>query len=122
MITVNTFANKSIGVLGLGNSGLSAVRALVAGGSDVWAWDDVKEKRNTAEVAGVKLTDLYHSDLSKIDALVLSPGIPDQYPEPHILTVRAKDTPATVTVFSPKVKFCEFPLNQLPLATVLTTL
>ena len=91
MITVNTFANKSIGVLGLGNSGLSAVRALLAGGTDVWAWDDVKEKRNTAEVAGVKLTDLYQSDLSKIDALVLSPGIPDQYPEPHILTVRAKE-------------------------------
>ena len=91
MITVTTFANKSIGVLGLGNSGLSAVRALVAGGSDVWAWDDIKEKRDIAENAGIRLTDLYKSDLSKIDTLILSPGIPDQYPEPHLLTVRAKE-------------------------------
>ena len=43
MITVTSFANKSIGVFGLGRSGLSAVRALEAGGSDVWAWDDIKE-------------------------------------------------------------------------------
>ena len=91
MITVTSFANKSIGVFGLGRSGLSAVRALEAGGSDVWAWDDAKEKRESAEIEGIKLTNLYQSDLSKIDMLVLSPGIPDQYPEPHSLTIRARE-------------------------------
>jgi UDP-N-acetylmuramoylalanine--D-glutamate ligase len=91
MITVTSFANKSIGVFGLGRSGLSAVRALEAGGSDVWAWDDIKEKRESAEMEGIKLTNLYQSDLSKIDILVLSPGIPDQYPEPHSLTIRARE-------------------------------
>jgi UDP-N-acetylmuramoylalanine--D-glutamate ligase len=91
MITVTSFANKSIGVFGLGRSGLSAVRALEAGGSDVWAWDDIKEKRETAEMEGIKLTDLYQSDLSKIDTLILSPGIPDQFPEPHSLIIRARE-------------------------------
>ena len=91
MITVTSFANKSVGVLGLGSSGLSAVRALEAGGSDVWAWDDLEEKRENAKSLGFRLTNLYQSDFSKIDTLILSPGIPDQYPEPHTLTVRARE-------------------------------
>jgi UDP-N-acetylmuramoylalanine--D-glutamate ligase len=90
MINVTSFRNKSIGVLGLGRSGLSAVRALEAGGADVWAWDDVEEKREGAKLSGVSLTNLYNSDLAKIDTLILSPGIPDQYPEPHPLTVEAR--------------------------------
>jgi UDP-N-acetylmuramoylalanine--D-glutamate ligase len=92
MITVSSFANKPIGVLGLGRSGLSAVRALEAGGAEVWAWDDTEDKRNDAIEAGIALTDLYQSDWSKLDTLVLSPGIPDQYPEPHALAVRARDS------------------------------
>jgi UDP-N-acetylmuramoylalanine--D-glutamate ligase len=92
MITVSSFANKPIGVLGLGRSGLSAVRALTAGGAEVWAWDDTEDKRNDAIEAGIALTDLYQSDWSKLDTLVLSPGIPDQYPEPHTLATRARAT------------------------------
>ena len=38
------------------------------------------------------------------------------------LTALSKLTAATVTVFVPSVNACAFPLNQLPLATVLTTL
>ena len=37
-------------------------------------------------------------------------------------TERAKLTALTVMVFSPKARGCALPLNQLPLATVLTTL
>ena len=91
MITVTSYTNKSVGVLGLGRSGLSAVRALEAGGSDVWAWDDIEEKRESALLLGIKLTNLYRSDLSMIDVLILSPGIPDRYPEPHPLTLKARE-------------------------------
>jgi len=91
MITVTSFTNKPIGVLGLGRSGLSAVRALEAGGCDVWAWDDVQEKRDAAENEGVRLTDLYQIDFSALETIVLSPGIPDRYPEPHELTMRARE-------------------------------
>jgi len=91
MIKLTSFSNKPIGVLGLGRSGLSAARALKAGGSDVWAWDDTRDNRLNAEKEGIKLTDLYKSDFSKLDKLILSPGIPDQYPKPHILAARARD-------------------------------
>lgn len=90
MITATSFANKSIGVLGLGRSGVSAVRALVAGGADVWAWDDKADMRDEALSVGVALTDLYKSDWSKLDTLVLSPGIPDKHPKPHVLVAYAK--------------------------------
>ena len=91
MITVTSFANKSVGVLGLGSSGLSAVRALEAGGSDVWAWDDLEEKRENAKSLGFRLTNLYQSDMTMIDTLILSPGISDRYPKPHPLTIRARE-------------------------------
>ena len=71
MITVTSYTNKSVGVLGLGRSGLSAVRALEAGGSDVWAWDDIEEKRESALSLGIKLTNLYRSDLSMIDVWLM---------------------------------------------------
>ena len=91
MITVTSFRNKPVGVLGLGRSGLSAVRALEAGGCDVWAWDDMQVKRDAAEKGGVRLTDLYQVDFSTLETIVLSPGIPDLYPEPHELTTRARE-------------------------------
>ncbi len=91
MINVTSFANKPVGVLGLGRSGLSAVRALAAGGAEVWAWDDEEATRNKAMAEGVELTDLYKSDWSQLTTLVLSPGIPDQYPEPHEIASRARD-------------------------------
>lgn len=91
MIVSRSFANKPIGVLGLGRSGLSAVRALAAGGADVWAWDDTEATREKALEAGITLTDLYQSDWSKLGTLVLSPGIPDQFPTPHALATRAHE-------------------------------
>ncbi|MBT3915698.1 MAG: UDP-N-acetylmuramoyl-L-alanine--D-glutamate ligase [Rhodospirillaceae bacterium] len=90
MIDVTSFANKPVGVLGLGRSGLSAVRALAAGGAEVWAWDDQAASRDKAIEEGVELTDLYQSDWSQLNTLVLSPGIPDQYPKPHEIATRAR--------------------------------
>jgi len=91
VINVTSFDNKPVAVMGLGRSGLSAVRALAAGGAEVWAWDDREATRSKAVEAGVSLTDLYQSDWSQLDTLVLSPGIPDQFPEPHEIANRARD-------------------------------
>jgi UDP-N-acetylmuramoylalanine--D-glutamate ligase len=91
MITITSFADKLVGVFGLGRSGLSAVRALTAGGAKVWAWDDDSDARNTAKLSGIELTDLYQSDWSRLNTLVLSPGISAQFPIPHILAKRAQD-------------------------------
>ena len=91
MIEVSAFSGQPVAVMGLGRSGLSAVRALVAGGAEVWAWDDMERSRAEAEKAGVKLTDLYSCDWSKPEALVLSPGIPDRFPEPHAVADLARE-------------------------------
>ena len=40
MIPVSDFAGHRVLVLGLGRSGLSAARALRAGGAEVLCWDD----------------------------------------------------------------------------------
>ena len=45
MIDVTSFSGKPVAVMGLGRSGLSAARALSAGGADVWAWDDGEASR-----------------------------------------------------------------------------
>jgi len=40
MTPVTTFKDKRVALFGLGGSGLSTAKALIAGGADVRAWDD----------------------------------------------------------------------------------
>ena len=83
MIEAAAFAGSPVAVFGLGRSGLAAVRALAAGGANVRAWDDDPGQREVAAAAGVVLDDLYAADWHGVRALVLSPGVPLHYPEPH---------------------------------------
>jgi UDP-N-acetylmuramoylalanine--D-glutamate ligase len=83
LIPVPTFEGKDVAVFGLGRSGIAAARALMAGGARVCAWDDNENARKAAEAAGVPLVDLNRRDWQTFAALVLSPGIPYKYPEPH---------------------------------------
>ena len=83
MIPVSAFKNKDVAVFGLGRTGVSAVKALVAGGARVHAWDDNETTREKAAEAGVPLVDINKMDWQKFSALVLSPGVPFRYPEPH---------------------------------------
>jgi len=83
LIPVRTFEGKDVAVFGLGRSGISAARALMAGGARVCAWDDNEAARKAAEAAGVTVVDLNRRDWQNFAALVLAPGIPFKYPEPH---------------------------------------
>jgi UDP-N-acetylmuramoylalanine--D-glutamate ligase len=84
MISVRGYEGHRVAVLGLGRSGMPAVRALVAGGAEVVAWDDGAAARAAAEAEGVALADLVTPGaLEGVKALVVSPGIPHLYPEPH---------------------------------------
>lgn len=84
MIPVQGVEGQKIAVLGLGRSGLSAARALRAGGADVLAWDDGAKGREAAEAEGFALADLTRPGaLEGCDALITSPGIPHLYPTPH---------------------------------------
>ena len=84
MIPVQGVNGKCVAVLGLGRSGLSAARALRAGGAEVVAWDDGAGARAAAESEGFSCRDLARAGgFDGVDLLITSPGIPHLYPAPH---------------------------------------
>ena len=92
MIPITEYAGKDVAVYGLGRTGLSAAKALKAGGARVHAWDDNEETRAKAEAAGIALSDINKRDWQTFAALVLSPGIPYKFPQPHRLVRMAEMT------------------------------
>lgn len=75
MIVSPAFRGKRYAVLGLARSGLATVRALVASGAEVIAWDS-KEEARAGVGEGVTLADPLEIDFSGLDAVIVSPGIP----------------------------------------------
>ncbi len=95
MITPTSFAGKTVAVFGLARSGLSTVRALVRGGATVVGWDDGEAARAAAANSGITLTALASINWSSLSALVLAPGVPLTFPQPHpwVLAAHAAQVP-----------------------------
>ena len=90
MIPVMGLAGKRVAVLGLGRSGWSAARALVAGGAVPVCWDDNPDTRDKAEAEGFACKDFKKTNaFDDIDRLVVSPGIPHLYPAPNPVVAAA---------------------------------
>ncbi|AXI42898.1 UDP-N-acetylmuramoyl-L-alanine--D-glutamate ligase [Sulfitobacter sp. SK011] len=90
MIPVRGLDGTRVAVLGLGRSGLSAARALVAGGAEPVCWDDNPSAREIAEAEGFACADLKKSGAFEgIARLIVSPGIPHLYPAPNPVVVAA---------------------------------
>lgn len=83
MIPITEFKNRDVAVFGLARTGLAAAKALTTGGARVCAWDDNDISRANAVAAGVPVTDINSRDWRSFAALVLSPGVPLTFPEPH---------------------------------------
>ncbi|MEZ6024522.1 MAG: Mur ligase family protein, partial [Hyphomonadaceae bacterium] len=83
MIPITEFNGRDVAVFGLARTGLAAARALTAGGARVHAWDDNDVSRANAEAAGVSVSDINSRDWRSFAALILSPGVPLTFPEPH---------------------------------------
>ncbi len=84
MIPVVGYAGQRVVVLGLGRTGLTAARALAAGGAVPECWDDGAEARERAEALGFDCADPARPGaLDGAAALIASPGIPHLYPAPH---------------------------------------
>jgi UDP-N-acetylmuramoylalanine--D-glutamate ligase len=83
MIPVTIFAGKRVAVFGLGGSGLASAQALVAGGTEVVAFDDNAASIDKAKQAGIPIADLRDLDWTTVAALVLAPGVPLTHPAPH---------------------------------------
>ena len=96
MIAVQEFQGKAVGVFGLARSGLSAARALQAGGARLYAWDDSDKARESAKKEKIALEPLNRWPWENIKTLVLSPGIPLTHPEPHPVVRQAQNAGAEV--------------------------
>lgn len=92
MIPVRGYTGCRVAVLGLGRSGLSAARALRAGGAEPIVWDDNEQSRIAADAEDFKILDLSKdSSWDGIVSLIVSPGIPHLYPTPHEIVSKAWD-------------------------------
>ncbi len=78
MIPVPLYRDRTVGVLGLARSGLSAARALAAGGARPLCWDDRVDRRTEAEAAGFEIA--RPEGVTDLAALVPSPGVPLSHP------------------------------------------
>jgi hypothetical protein len=109
VITAEAWRNKHYAVYGLARSGQATVRALLASGARVTAWDEREEARTAlAEelrlsraksrdmepgastslgTNGIALADLSTADLTQFDSLIVSPGVPLNT---HPLAARAR--------------------------------
>ncbi|MBI3514820.1 MAG: UDP-N-acetylmuramoyl-L-alanine--D-glutamate ligase, partial [Proteobacteria bacterium] len=68
----------------------AAAAALVGSGAEVLAWDDAALAREAARAAGIPIVDLGAIDWRRPAALILSPGIPHSFPQPHPIVARAR--------------------------------
>jgi UDP-N-acetylmuramoylalanine--D-glutamate ligase len=90
MIPVKGFEGKQVAIFGLGRSGLSAARALKAGGAEPILWDDKPSNLLPATKEGFTVENLRNADWSQFAALMLSPGVPLTHPKPHWTVEKAK--------------------------------
>ncbi len=89
MIPVRGFEGRRVAVFGLGRTGLTAARALAAGGAQPVVWDDKPAALAVAAAEGLTVEDLRTADWGSLGALVLSPGAPLTHPQPHWTVDRA---------------------------------
>jgi UDP-N-acetylmuramoylalanine--D-glutamate ligase len=83
MIPVRGFEGRKVAVFGLGRTGLTAARALEAGGAQAILWDEKEAGRAAARAEGFEVADLGTLDWRQFAALMLSPGVPLTHPTPH---------------------------------------
>jgi UDP-N-acetylmuramoylalanine--D-glutamate ligase len=100
MIQVTKYRNQRVAVFGLAKSGIATIRALKEGEAEVFAWDDSEQNRTRlleesrpeyiALSLQESLTPYEIYSWNSLRALVLSPGVPLTYPQPHPIVTLAK--------------------------------
>ena len=115
MLIPHIMSGQTVGVLGLGSSGMAAAASLDAAGVTIFAHDD--NKPDTPLVNGTLMAwqDWPWQDL---DALVISPGIPHLHPVPHPAAARA--AAANIEILS-EVEIALRGLPQAPIVVITGT-
>ena len=85
MMIPHNMSGQRIGLLGLGRSGIAAAASLAAAGAVTYAFDD---KAHKVMPSGCNADNFVWQDWQdwpweELNAVVISPGIPHLYPEPH---------------------------------------
>src|SRR5216683_716373 len=114
MIPITSFAGKTVGVFGLGGSGLASCHALKAGGAEVVASDDGDDRLVEAAQAGFITADLRKVSWANFAALVLTPGAPLTHPAPHWTVLAAQQ--AGIEVIGDIELFCRERRRHAPYA------
>ena len=90
MIDLSFLSGKRIGVLGLGKTGLSSARALRDSGAEIFVWDDNQSSRDAVASEGLNIANLLEMDITTLDFILWSPGIPHYGEKEHPLAPKAK--------------------------------
>jgi UDP-N-acetylmuramoylalanine--D-glutamate ligase len=90
MIDLSKLGDSPVAMLGVGASGQATITALRHAGITVYAWDDHAPGRTTASALGAVTCELDDDVLKQCRMLVMSPGIPTQFPAPHPVVARAQ--------------------------------
>ncbi len=88
MITATPYKGHKIGVFGLGKAGEASVAALLAGGAEVYAWDDKLVASSELQVPSsesachlqLRTCNYQQWPWETLSGLVLAPGIPKTHP------------------------------------------
>ena len=92
MIPLSFATGNHYGVCGLGKTGSAVMEALLAANAIVYAWDD-NEKTNAAakkKFPSITFAPLADWPWKKLNAVVMSPGIPLHHPKPHAAVTLAQ--------------------------------
>ena len=89
MNPVTFYKDCHVALFGLGRSGMATARALIEGGAKLSAFDDDPKRIDAASSEGIPVADLRKCDFNRFETLVLAPGVPLTYPEPHWSVVLA---------------------------------
>jgi UDP-N-acetylmuramoylalanine--D-glutamate ligase len=90
MVPTLRYAGERVVVMGLGKSGLSAAAALRASGAKVEVWDDKPQALVNGQASGFAAFDGAAMNLTGVQTLVWSPGVPHSFPKSHALAVKAR--------------------------------
>lgn len=88
MIIPHHMSGKTVAILGLGRSGMSACSALLAAGAICFIHDDQMIPDKIPSAASAAPPEQW--PWQDLDALVISPGIPSLYPTPHPAAAKAR--------------------------------
>lgn len=111
MIPLYHCKGKRVYVVGLGKAGSAMLAALKAGGAEVIAWDDKPEARAEIEKSGYMTAEPEALDWSRVDLVVLSPGVPLYLPTPHPAAAMARRSGCEI-VGEVELLYREFPANR----------